>query len=142
MFLDSRLELSDKQAVTASAASQNTIDFVQKSPDSGGSPTALYAVMTVHETFAGLTTLTPVLQHSEQENTGFGTAVQGEAIPVALLKAGYQYVLPMPIQHKRFVRGSFVTNGTASAGKVSLHIVTGLQLNTPQADSPRVWGGK
>lgn len=142
MILDSHLELSNKQAVTATAESTNTIDFTQKAPDLGGAPTRLYAVMTVSETFAGLTSLTLALQHSNLENSGFTTALAGEAIPLAGLKAGAQYVLPLPMRHKRFVRGQYTVNGAASAGKVSLHIVSGLQLNEPQPDSPRVWGGR
>ena len=142
MILDTRLELSDKQAVTTTATSANTIDFGQKSPDLGGAPTPLYAVFTVNETFAGLTSLALQVQHSDTENSGFAVLLAWAAIPLAELKAGKQVVIPMPMQHKRFVRFSYNVNGTATAGKVSLHIVSGLQLNEPQPDSPRAWGGK
>lgn len=142
MIIDSRLELSDKQAVTGTTTSTNTIDFGQKSPDLGGAPTQLYAVMTVQEKFTGLTTLTLEIQDSEQETSGFAAAVAGHAIPLASLQVGFQYVLPLPLKHKRYVRGAYRTAGTATAGKVSLHIVNGLQMNEAQADSPRTWGGR
>lgn len=142
MILDTRLELSDKQAVTTTAGSTNTVDFKQKTPNLGGAPTRLYAVMTVQETFVGLTSLTLELQDSDQETSGFVAAVAGHAVPLADLKVGFQYVLPLPLKHKRFVRGAYRIAGTATAGKVSLHIVNGLQMNEAQPDSPRAWGGR
>lgn len=142
MIIDSLLELANNQAVTTSAVSQNTIDFKQKNPNLGGSPTQLYAVMTIQETFVGATDMSLHLQDSAQETVGFERMAAGMPIPLAQLKAGYQYVLPLSFNHKRYVRGMFSVSGTATAGKVSLHIVQGLQHNPPQPDSPRVWGGK
>lgn len=142
MILDSLLTLSDKQAVTTTAGSTNTVDFKQKTPNLGGSPTPLYAVMTVDETFTGLTSLTLEIQDSAQETSGFLAAITSAAIPLADLKAGRSFVLQLPMTHKRYVRGAYRVAGTATAGKVSLHIATGLQLNDPQPESPRVWSSK
>lgn len=142
MIIDSRLELSDKQAVTATAKSTNKIDFGQKSPDLGNGHVPLYVVMTVNETFAGLSSLTVALEHSDQETSGFATFLQSEAIPVAQLKAGKQHIFTLPVSHKRFLQAGYTVAGSGSAGKLSLHITTGLQMNDAQADSPRAWGGR
>lgn len=142
MILDSTLKLSAAQAVTASAATGNTVDFGQKTPDLGQSPQPLYAVLSVVAGFAGLTSLRFSLQHSDTENGTFADVISGEALVPADLKAGAQYVLPLPVRHKRYVRGYFTVAGTATAGKVNVHIVSGIQCNTPLPESPKTWGSK
>ena len=142
MIIDSRLKLSDKQAITATAKSTNKVDFGQASPDLGNGHVPLYAVLTVNETFAGATSLTVALEHGDTEGGTFTVLLQSEAIPAAELKAGKQHVLTLPVRHKRFLQGAYTVGGTATAGKISLHIASGLQLNEPKPDSPRAWGGK
>jgi len=138
MFLDSRLEFSDRQVVTSTATTTNIVDFGQKKPNLGGAPTHLYVVMTVNQTFAGLTGLTLELEESDQESSGFAAVAKGKELKPADLAVGAQYIIPMPLHHKRYIRGRYVVAGTATAGKVSLHIVNGLQDNEPQPNSPRI----
>ena len=59
MLLDASLQLAAGQAVTTSAATVNTIDFGQKTPNLGMGHSPLYAVLTVPVAFAGLTGLFP-----------------------------------------------------------------------------------
>ena len=47
MILDSTLQLAAGQAVTTSAATENTIDFGQKTPNLGMGHSPLYAVLRV-----------------------------------------------------------------------------------------------
>lgn len=142
MILDSRLELSTNQAVTTSTASTNVIDFGQSSPDLGMAHQKLYAVLTIPEGFVGLSSFKLSIQDSANETSGFSDVVSGETLTLADVAVGKQYVLPMPMKHKRYVRGYYTVGGNASAGKVNLNIVNGLQVNTPKPDSPRAWGGR
>ena len=142
MILDSTLKLSDKQAVTASTATANTVDFVQKNPNLGMAVQPMYAVMTVAETFAGLTGLRFSLQDSDKESADFADVLSGLNLKAADLTAGAQYVLPLPVAHKRYLRGYFTVQGTATAGKVDVVIASGIQMNNPAPESPNVYGSR
>lgn len=140
MIIDSLLELSIKQAVTTSAASTNVVDFGLKNPNLGNGPSQLYAVFTVPEAFTG-GSLTIALQDSEN-NTNFTNVITGVTIAAADLKAGAQYVLPLPVKHRRYIRAYYAVTGSMTAGKINAAIVSGLQNNEPMPESHKVWSGK
>lgn len=142
MILDKLLELSDKQAITTSAKSTNKIDFSQKHPNLGLNAVQMYAVATVNENFAGLTNLRISLEHSDTETGSFSAVSQSDVIPLASLKVGNQFIIPMPVTHKRYMQAAYTVTGTATSGKLSLHLTTGLQMNEPMQESSRVFGGK
>lgn len=134
MILDKMLELSDKQAITASAVSTNVIDAGgTKSPTMGrdiGAGTAMYAVLTINTAMAaaGAATLTLTLQDSD-DNATFVDRVSTAAIPVADLVAGRRVNLPIPPGMRRYIRGNYtVGTGPFTGGTVSLHVVDGIDF--------------
>ncbi len=139
MIIDHELQMSDKQAVTATAASTDVIDFKQKNPNVGMDGHSKL-VVTVQEAAAaaGAATVTVTLQDSA-DNAAFADVVSTAAIGKADLTLGKQIVLPMPTKVRRYVRVNYtVGTGPLTAGKFSAQIVTGIQQNTPLPQSARV----
>lgn len=137
MIIDKFLQLSDKQAVSATAPSTHEVDFGQPAPNLGLNSQPLYVVITVAEAATGAGKINFALQHSATSGSGYADVLNG-VVPAADLKAGAQVVLPMPVNHKRFVRLNYTVDGAVGNGKYSAQIVAGLQANTPPADSPRI----
>lgn len=132
MITDRFLQVSGAQAVTATAASTDVVDFGQTNPNSGMSE-QLKLSITVDEsaTAAGAATVTFSIQDSA-DNSSFADIAVTPAIGKAVLVAGHQVVIPMPLLHRRYVRVNYtVGTGPLTAGKFSAQFVTGLQLNTP-----------
>jgi hypothetical protein len=132
---------SNAQAITASAASSNTIDLgspgtVMNAPyplnrDIGrGTPIPL--LIQVVTTFATLTSLKVAIQTSDTEAFGgqVDTVLESEAIPVANLTAGARFRIdwvPKGTKH-RYVRLFYTVAGSnATAGAVTAGITMGNQ---------------
>jgi len=132
MIIDHFLKVSDDQAVTATAASTDVIDFGQTDPNTGLHD-RLDMVFTVGETATaeGAATVTFAIQDSA-DNSSFATVVSSGSVPKASLVAGAQFILPMPATHRRYVRANYtVGTGPLTAGKFSAQVVEGVQANTP-----------
>ncbi|MDD5176264.1 MAG: hypothetical protein PHQ05_07585 [Sterolibacterium sp.] len=139
MFIDKNLQVSNEQAVTASAASTDVIDFGQANPDVGLDDRS-NMVITVDEaaTAAGAATVTFSVQDSADNSTFADVAVTA-AIGKATLVAGYQHVIPMPTKLRRYCRVYYtVGTGPLTAGKFSAQVVTGIQQNVAKPDSARI----
>lgn len=139
MFIDKLLQVSNEQAVTATAASTDVIDFGQANPDTGMDDRS-QMVITVDETAtaAGAATVTFAIQDSA-DNSSFADVSVTAAIAKATLVAGYQIVIPMPTKLRRYCRVNYtVATGPLTAGKFSAQVVTGIQQNTAKPDSPRI----
>lgn len=139
MIIDKFLQVSDAQAVTSTAASTNVIDFGQTNPNSGLSDHLTMAV-TVDETVtaAGAATVTFAVQDSA-DNSSWADVAATAAIGKAALPAGAQVLIPMPLQHRRYVRVNYtVATGPLTAGSFSAQVVTGVQANRAYPDSPRI----
>ena len=139
MIIDKLLQVSDAQAVTASAASTDVIDFGQANPNSGINQNTSLAI-TVDETAtaAGAATVTFSVQDSA-DNSSFADVAVTAATGKAALPAGAQVLIPMPVVHRRYVRAYYtVATGPLTAGKFSAQIVTGVQANRAYPDSPRI----
>ena len=139
MIIDKFLQVSSAQAVTASAASTDVIDFVQASPDIGMDGLSAMVITTRSAvTAAGAATVTFSVQDSADNSTFTDVAVTA-AIGKATLVAGYQIVIPMPTKLRRYCRVYYtVGTGPLTAGSFSAQIVTGIQQNVPKPDSPRI----
>lgn len=138
MYIDKNLQVSNEQAVTASAASTDVIDFGQADPDAGMAD--LYAVITTDEAAAaaGAATVTFSVQDSA-DNSTFADVAVTVAIAKATLVAGYQHVIPLPTKLRRYCRVYYtVGTGPLTAGKFSAQVVAGFQQNVPKPDSPRI----
>lgn len=139
MIIDKLLQVSDAQAVTASAASTDVIDFGQANPNSGINQITSLAI-TVDETAtaAGAATVTFSVQDSA-DNSSFADVAVTAATGKAALPAGAQVLIQMPVVHRRYVRAYYtVATGPLTAGKFSAQIVTGVQANRAYPDSPRI----
>lgn len=139
MYIDKALQVSNEQAVTATAASTDVIDFGQTNSDAGMTD-QLSMVITVDEaaTAAGAATVTVAVQDSA-DNSSFSDVAVTAAIGKATLVAGYQHVIPMPTKLRRYCRVNYtVATGPLTAGKFSAQVVTGIQQNVPKPDSPRI----
>lgn len=139
MIIDKLLQVSNEQAVTASAASTDVIDYGQANPDSGLNDNVTLSI-TVDEAAAaaGAATVTFSVQDSA-DNATFTDVYATAPIGKAALTAGKQVLIPMPYQHRRYVRVYYtVATGPLTAGKFSAQIVTGIQQNTAKPDSPRI----
>ena len=139
MIIDKALQFSNKQAVTVTAVSTDVIDFGQPNPNTGLND-RMYCTIGVGAaaTAAGAATVTITLQDSA-DNSTFTDVVSTQAIGKAALTVGAQFVLPMPVTHRRFVRLNYtVATGPLTTGTFSAQVVAGLQANAPQPDSPRI----
>lgn len=125
MIIDKFLQVSDAQAVTASAASTDVID-TGVANRAIGDVTSLAAVITVDEAAAaaGAATVTFSLQDSA-DNSTFTDVVATAAIGKAALTAGTQAaVLKLPSNLRRYIRVYYtVGTGPLTAGKFSAQIV-------------------
>lgn len=139
MFIDKALQVSNEQAVTTTAASTDVIDLGQANPNLGlNDHTSLAITVDTSVTADGAATVTFSLQDSA-DNSSFADVVATAAIGKATLVAGAQIVLPMPTKLRRYVRVYYtVATGPLTAGKFSAQVVTGIQQNIAQPDSPRV----
>lgn len=128
--------LSENQAVTATAASTNYIDFgANGTPvgwagalvgDLGNSDIQLLVQVTT--TFATLTSLTVSVEMDDNSSFSSATTVaRSEAIPAASLVAGYKFRLPDSIPEgttERYLRLKYTVAGSdATAGKIYAGIV-------------------
>lgn len=139
MFIDKALQVSNEQAVTASAASTDVIDFGQANPNVGLDDRS-NMVITVDEsvTASGAATVTFSVQDSA-DNSSFADVSVTPAIGKASLTAGQQIVIPMPTKLRRYCQVYYtVATGPLTAGKFSAQIVTGIQQNIAQPDSARI----
>lgn len=122
MILDAENLFSDRQAVTATAVSENVIDL--GASDAGpGEP--LSVLIQVTEDFAGLTSLK--VEVETDDDSGFGSAKtlnSSDVVPVADLVAGKQFAInALPHGLGRYVRLNYVAVGTATDGTVTAGIV-------------------
>jgi hypothetical protein len=128
MILDKALQLSNEQAVTASAASTNYIDQLT----GGDAYEPVFAVATVTQDFATLTSLTIDIQTADDAAfTSPITLLSSGAIPVADLKAGAEvFKARLPFDTHRYVRAYYtVTGSSATAGKVSLNMTKDVTID-------------
>src|SRR5690606_5419015 len=136
MIFDQQTLLSDAQAITASAASTNTIDLGPIATghvrDIGkGEPIPLR--IQVVEAFATLTSLTVTLQVDDNDAFSSPKAVWSSgAVAVADLVAGKVFVpefIPRGT-NERFMRLNYTVAGTnATAGKITAGVVMAGQSN-------------
>ena len=139
MFIDKTLQVSNEQAVTATAASTDVIDFGQANPDVGMTDQCSMVITTDEAaTASGAATVTFSVQDSA-DNSTFVDVAATAAIAKATLVAGYQHVIPMPTKLRRYCRVYYtVATGPLTAGKFSAQVVTGVQQNVAKPDSTRI----
>ncbi len=119
MLIDSTLVLSEKQAVTASAASAHTIDQLA----AGNAHNHCVVVVYVDETFAGLTDLKISLQTSDTAAFAAPKELCSASFAAADLTKGKGLLkVVLPLGALRYIRGYYTVTGTGTAGKLSMFI--------------------
>ncbi len=126
MILDEQNLFSDNQAITATAASTNVLDF-GKREIAFATPVELFIQVT--EDFNNLTSLTIAVQTSATEN--FSTAVDllNQTILAANLKKGTVSTIKfLPKGNLGYIRLYYTVTGTApSTGKIFAGVSDGVQ---------------
>ncbi len=139
MITSQNLIYSDKQAITATAASTNVIDHgangtvygatapVRRDQGKGGKVPILIQIT---EDFAGATALTVEVQVSANEAfSSPKTVASATRSGAANLKAGAQFSIDrLPLgTDERYSRLNYVPTGTVTAGRVTAQITMGNQ---------------
>lgn len=134
-LFDSNL-FSENQAVTASAASTNSLDFGAPGTPVGAAGALVLdlglseveILVQVTEAFAALTSLTVAVQAANDSTFGSPTTlVASQAIPAASLVKGHKFRIPAIIPEgatERYIRLYYTVAGVnATAGKVFAGVV-------------------
>lgn len=141
MIFDKTLLFSDRQAITADAASTDIIDLGATGTVYGaaaaltrdvGKGNRLPINIQVVETFNTLTSLTFSVQVDTVENFGSPKTVASQTIPLAELTAGKVSSLNfiLPGADERYLRVHYDVNGTnPTLGRVTAGIVAAMQTN-------------
>lgn len=118
MILDADLVFSNKQAVTATAESTNTLDL-GVAGDAIGQELTIHVV--VDTAFSTLTSLTVSLETSANNFQTWTTVLSGPAIARASLTKGASiFCVRVPRGLSRYVRLKYTVGGSnATAGKVT-----------------------
>lgn len=129
MLFDAKLLLSNKQAITATAASTDVIDTGQTKDVGKGGDIPLCIQVT--EAFNNLTSLTIEIQTATDSAFTTPISLAQMVIPAVSLKAGYQApIITIPQGMKRYIRLNYTVTGTApTTGRVMAGIVAGVQTN-------------
>ena len=128
MLLDQNSVLSDKQAVTTTAASTNVVDL-----KAAGNfvPGGMFAVCRVDVHFATLTSLKIALETAD--NTEFSSAVElasGSFLAAALTANKQLMAIAIPAGVKRYLRAKYtVTGDAATAGKISFFLTDAVDMH-------------
>ena len=127
MLLDQNGVLSEKQAVTTTAASTNVVDLT-----AAGNfvPGALFALCRVDVDFAGLTSMKVALETAA--NSNFSDAVElasADFLAAALTANKSLLAVAIPAGVKRYLRAKYTVTGTATAGKVSCFLTDAVDMH-------------
>lgn len=139
MYVDSFLELSSAQAVTATAASTNYIDLSEARDIGQGQD--VYVVCNVTTTMDDASddsTITLTLE--TDDNTSFSSATTAQTIGTfaAVSAAGSRLIakLQPSALNERYLRGKYTTaNGDLSAGAFDLFLTTDIDAYVAYADN-------
>ena len=116
LYLDKRLEFSENQAITATAESENVIDFGVENCSAAGRTIDIR----IKEDFVGGGSLKFVLQDSA-DGLAYEDALTSPAFQTAQLKAkgtDVFYSLAIPKGLRRFIRLKYEAAGSFTKGKI------------------------
>ncbi len=126
MLLDQSVIFSDRQVLTATASSANTLDLAAAGNAVQG---ALYVVARLDESLKGATKLTVALQTADTADFSNAQELVNVAFGAEhLAGAGELFRLPFPLGAKRYVRAYYTVAGTPSAGKVSCFVTDAVDM--------------
>ena len=130
MIVDKFLRVSEDQAITADAASTNTIDLSQARDIGEGQ--SLFMVFTVTQAFNNLTSALLEVVISDNADLSSPQILAMQSVLLAGLTVGAQFTVVIPPQvgslGKRYLGAYYDITGTApSTGKITADIVTNIQ---------------
>lgn len=147
MLLDKGLMFSEAQAVTASAASSDTVDLGPLHSgntvrDIGVGTPVEFFVQVGKEAKAGVegTTVKISLQTAKSSNFAEATEVlQSSELPVATLKSGYRYAAVLPQGIQRYLRVNYtVDKGPLTGGEFTAGLVLSTDANHSYATATKI----
>lgn len=136
MYVDNDLMFSDAQAVTASAASTNSLDMRVATRNIGaGQPIELVCLVTTTTTSGGSTTMDVALQDSADNSSFANTVIAAAGIAKATLVAGYEFLrAALPRGLRRYLRVNYTVNtANFTAGAFTAYLAVGRQDNVAGA---------
>lgn len=111
MYIDSRLQVSSQQALTATAVSTDLIDLGQKRAIGPGDP--MWWVILARVAMGGTNpTLKVDVQTDDAANFPSATVLQ-ESETVTALPVGSRIIIPMTWRNEQFLRLNYVMGGTS-----------------------------
>lgn len=134
-MFDAKLFFADKKDIKATSTDCDVIDLGQESPDLGMLNCPKLGVTVIMTTpWAGGTSpkVTFEVQHADDNGSGaagtFSTLVSTGAM-AADTTFPEAMEIPLPIQHKRYLKVKVTTTGTPTAGSATIGITDGTQKN-------------
>lgn len=125
-IFDNELMFSEAQAVTATAASTTVIDCGQDILTTGlnGAMNLFVLVVPVAD-FGGEGSVQVALEHCDTKD---GTFTPVATLPDTAAASFKRALIPMPLEHKRFLRLNFTVTGTVTGGKLTAGITRSVDL--------------
>jgi hypothetical protein len=130
-MIDSKLLLSDAQALTATADSTNSVDFSSDRDIGRGEAWAMVMVVDVAADFTtGDETYTFAIETDDNSSFSSATTLFSTAILAASLTAGSQHVFPLGITNERYVQAVYTLAGTSPSATVTTYLAPLNSVNT------------
>lgn len=122
-YVDSRLEFSSAQALTATADSTNVVDLTQSARQIGaGQPMFVHFNVTVAAD-AGNSDETYQFNIATGSAASMGTQIATMTIPRATLVAGYTFSMAVPVERvERYIGVEYVLGGTSPSITVDAYM--------------------
>lgn len=125
-IFDNELMFSEAQAVTATSTSTNVIDCGQGLLTTGlNGAMDLFVLCVPVADFTGSGSLQIALEHCD---TKAGTYEALTSLPDTAATALKRVLIPLPLEHKRFLRLKYTVTGSVADGKLTAGITRSVDL--------------
>jgi hypothetical protein len=124
MIIDKQNQLSDRQAITATANSTDSVDMGAALDQGPGAHLVLSGVVT--EAFNTLTSLTIAVQCDDNGAFSSARTLTSITLTLAELSLGRRFSVPLPLERvERHIRATYTVTGTnPTLGRVSTWLTT------------------
>ena len=130
-MIDSKLLLSDAQALTATADSTNSIDFGSDRDMGRGEPWAMVMVVDVAADTADADETYSILLETDSTSAfSSATTIYSETLTPANLTAGSQHIFPLGVSNEQYVQATYTLGGTTPSVTVTTYLSPLCDVNT------------
>lgn len=130
-MIDSKLLLSDAQALTATADSTNSVDFSSDRDMGRGEPWAMVMVVDVAADFTTTDeTYAFALETDSTSAFSSATTIYSETIAAASLTAGSKHIFPLGMTNEQYVQAVYTLGGTTPTITVTTYLTPLCDVNT------------